>query len=315
MYDGLVTRRAALRVMTPMQYEALLDSGQLRRVFRGICIDPASPGARDLPRIRRRAALVAANGDRAYDAPDAAYLCCHSAAAEYDLPAGDHEDIFVGVPRCRTVSKQRGLVIHRHDCEEQLRTIGDTRAVSRELAVVQAFGVLPQEQRRQLVIRSLQGHLVSGDRVLSVVSPTAPRRRELVDLVELASGGSHSELEIRALAKVMQRYGIEHAFRRQYADAIPSRSVPMDFAAVELKIDVETDGSRYHLQRDRRAADVRRDLDLQQHGWIVVRCLWDNVESEPERVARAILATLLQRGWQGRPGTNLGRAIYAGLRH
>lgn len=313
MYDGVVTRRSALREMTADDYRSLTRTGRLVPVFRGICIEPTAAPDRDAESLRRRAAIVAANAGRPVDDPDAAYLCCHSAAAEHRLPVGAHRDVFVGVPRSRVITEQRGLVVHRHDCADMARSYGDIRAVPRELAVVQSFTVLPREEGRQLVIRSIQDGVVVASRVRAEVSRTMRGRAELLDLIELAEGGSHSELEIRALHALMQRFGIAKDFERQYSRAIPARSTPMDFAAVATKVNVETDGSRYHLRPDRRSADVRRDLDLQRHGWAVVRCLWENVTTEPDRVARAIFTTLLDRGWRGRPTTLDGRLLVASL--
>jgi very-short-patch-repair endonuclease len=313
--DGIIWRRSVLRNMRPDQFNALVKVGRLRRVFHGLYVDVVAVAAVEWGAVLRRAGLQFADGERPADSDESSYLCCWSAAEEWDLPVEAANGVSVGVPRKRTVSKQDGLTIHRHDCAEtRIAQRGGVRVVPLELAVVQAFRALPKDARRQLVIRSVQANKVYADRVRPYISRTTPHRAELLELLALAEAGGHSELEIKALKSVFRRFGIQAVFRQQFATAIPGRSTPMDFAAPDLHLNIEADGSKYHSSPERRSADVRRDLDLSRHRWKVLRCLYENVVDEPERVAAAIIGALLERGWTGRPTTARGRLLYAKLK-
>jgi very-short-patch-repair endonuclease len=313
MYDGVLRRQELLQAMGRAAFDLLINSGQLLPAFRGVYLDAAthaqSPG-----RTRRRAGLEYADGGVKREEGASAYFCCISAAEEHHLPVEGVHDVFVALPKKRTVAKQPGMRTHTHAAvEETVRTRRDVRLVPIETALIQAFSCLPREKGRQLVIRSVQDGRVSACRVREAVLATTPGRAELLEVLELAEGGSHSELEIKALTGVMRRFGLAHVFERQYSDAIPDRYVPMDFAAVDLKVNVETDGSKYHGPSAQRSADLIRDLDLRALRWDVVRCLHEHVVGHPERIAARIIGTLLEHGWTGRPTTVAGVAIHRQL--
>jgi very-short-patch-repair endonuclease len=164
-----------------------------------------------------------------------------------------------------------------------------------------------------MVIRSLQDELTSGEEVRKYVTGNIRSRRQLLGLLELAENGSHSELEIIALHKVMQRFGLAHLFRQQHVARVQGFSIAMDFAAVEFKLDFETDGSRYHSSPRARSRDNKRDLALRTAGWHVLRALYEQVVDHPEQVASAILSLLVERGWTGKPKTTQGRLLLASL--
>jgi very-short-patch-repair endonuclease len=314
MYDEILTRRAALTDLSPTELQRLVRAGTLHHTFRGVYIKSNGRRGNVTPAAVRRAALTYADLAPAA-ARYPAYLCCHSAAAESELPTPHLSEVSVGVPRGRIVTDQPGLLIHRHGVDEASLVIRNgVRLVDRHLALAQAFTVLPKDERRQLVIRSIQERLVAPDLVRQAISRTARHRRELLDLLALTEAGSHSELEIAAMSRVLIRYGVAHEFEQQYSQAMPRRHTPMDFAAVALRINLEADGSRYHSRPEQRRDDVRRDLDLKRHKWAVIRCQYENVLDEPERVAAALLVELLERGWTGRPTTGEGRLLLATLR-
>lgn len=313
MYDGVVTRRELLQAITRSALDTLVSSGQLLPLFRGVYADATShgesPGA-----TRRRAGLVYADGGEKREEDDQAYLCCISGAEEWQLPLDGNYGVFVAVPQKRTIATQPGLHAHTHAAvEKAVRTRGDVRVVAIETALIQAFSCLPREKGRELVIRSVQGSRVSAQRVRQAVLATTPGRAALLEVLELAEGGSHSELEIKALKGVIRRFGLGHLFERQFSAAIPGRHIPMDFAAVDWKVNVETDGSKYHGPSDQRSADLIRDLDLRTVRWDVIRCLYEHVVGNPERIAAGIIGTLLEHGWTGRPTTVAGLTIYRKL--
>jgi Protein of unknown function (DUF559) len=74
-----------------------------------------------------------------------------------------------------------------------------------------------------------------------------------------------------------------------------SRWIEVDFAARSLKLAIEVDG--YHHFHDPEAfrRDRRKDLELQKHGYLVVRVLAEDVVERPEEVMDTILEAVAFR--------------------
>jgi len=82
----------------------------------------------------------------------------------------------------------------------------------------------------------------------------------------------------------------------------------VDFLWSDCRLAVETDGYRYHRGRQAFRDDRRRDLELRARGFEVVRLSEEQVDEEPERVAkilREVLASARHR--VGRDGRNQDR--------
>jgi hypothetical protein len=312
MYFGIVVRQDAMAHMASRDFGEFVDCGRLKRAFRGIYIDTEVALMSDS--LVRRAALAYADRNVRSDASARAFLCCVSAAAEWSLPMARATETSVSVPRTRTVRRQSGMVVHRHTGADEVKELAGVRVVPRAVALVQAFIQLPVATGREMVIRSVQDGLVDVGEVLGHVPTNLPRRRELTELLDLAGHGSHSELEIAAVKKVLRQFGLAEVFTQQYdAVTVRGRAIEMDFAAIDYKIDLETDGSQYHSSAKARKRDNERDLQLRQIGWNVVRAVYEQVIDHPERVASALLSMLVERGWQGRPTTKKGRLALAAL--
>lgn len=77
---------------------------------------------------------------------------------------------------------------------------------------------------------------------------------------------------------------IEHGFKREYR--VPKSDIHPDFAHPELKIAIEGDGERWHMDV---LKDERRDQYLRSLGWYVLRFRYDELKFRGPRVRDKIL--------------------------
>jgi hypothetical protein len=77
----------------------------------------------------------------------------------------------------------------------------------------------------------------------------------------------------------------------------PNRQAEVDLIAESLKIAVEIDGYHHFLDPEAYRRDRRKDVELQKHGYLVVRVLADDVVPRLEDVlGRIVSAVLFRRG-------------------
>lgn len=117
----------------------------------------------------------------------------------------------------------------------------------------------------------------------------AARQVEVIGLplsVDAEGDGTRSDLE-RDFLRLCRRHRLP----------APEVNVRLDGHLVDFvwrsrRVAVETDGYRYHRGREGFRADHRRDLDLRELGYDVLRFSEEQMEGEPDRVASAVLAAL-----------------------
>ena len=124
--------------------------------------------------------------------------------------------------------------------------------------------------------------------------PALPGRRDLLDLVTKVEGGSHSELEIWGVDRVLTGPGMPR-FVRQFRIALPHWNVTLDAAIPELRVAIELDGAAFHGDQAARERDIRRDVALAALGWVVLRFSYRRITTEPDACRREILGVLAAR--------------------
>jgi hypothetical protein len=75
----------------------------------------------------------------------------------------------------------------------------------------------------------------------------------------------------------------------------PTRWIEVDLVARSLKLAVEIDGYHHFQDPEAYRRDRRKDLELQTHGYLVVRVLADDVVERFEEVKNTILTTVAFR--------------------
>ena len=79
-------------------------------------------------------------------------------------------------------------------------------------------------------------------------------------------------------------------FRREY----PLGPYTLDFACVDLKIDLEIDG-KDHFSDEGKARDTRRDAFVRSQGWTVLRIAGFRVTQDPRSVREEIEAVVKEK--------------------
>lgn len=178
--------------------------------------------------------------------------------------------------------------------------------LSRSLVDTWAFafgrggGTRSIEEIRGALIRALRDRQVRSAplRLQIDARPALPGRRELDGLVTLIECGCQSELEIWGVLKVLVGPDMP-MFVQQYRVVLPFGPVHLDIAIPELKLAVELDGAAFHGSQEARERDIRRDVALAAHGWVVLRFSYRRLVSEPAACRREILQVCAARGDDG----------------
>jgi very-short-patch-repair endonuclease len=90
----------------------------------------------------------------------------------------------------------------------------------------------------------------------------------------------------RALWPLLSPHGWQ--WRLRWTDAVSP--FELDFALMDLKLNIEIDGPEHQGQPHYRKRDARRDSELERRGWKILRIPNADVDESPERVAERVLA-------------------------
>ena len=74
-----------------------------------------------------------------------------------------------------------------------------------------------------------------------------------------------------------------------------SHAMEIDLGSRELRVAIEIDGYYHFLDSDAYRRDRRKDLELQQRGWLVLRFLADDVVPRQEDILRTVIRSVHQR--------------------
>lgn len=211
-------------------------------------------------------------------------------------PAGD-ETVHLTVDRRHTPRRQPGYYVHRvesvTDADRAVRAGLPVTALDR--TVIDLHDVLgTAADRRALIAHVFQTRRTTAARLLGVVArvPKLHHRDELLQSIELASGGAHSVGEAEAVEWLVSA-GFP-APERQFPVLVAGRLRYLDAADPVLRIAYEVDGL-HHGDLVQRDADNDRDLALAAEGWETVRLTTFRIRRDPEQLHRAIRLLRAQR--------------------
>lgn len=300
---GLATG-AQLRALgiAPSDVAYRVRTGRLHRVHRGVY----AVGHECLSVKGRSLAAVLAVG------PGAA-LSHRAAGAQWGFLDWDGDEIEVTVAQRR--QGRPGLRLHvvralaPHDVTVRA-TIPVTTPARTLLDLADVLGDRPL--RRALHEAEVQRR-VSHPQLIAQLA-RANGRRGAARLAALVADGptpTRSELEDRLL-ELLARHGLPrpqtnvrlHGPPRPQPNARPAgltTTIEVDFLFPALDLVIETDGERYHGTRLARAADARRQAELEAAGYRVLRLTWADVAQDEERTV-ARLRSVLPQQRAARPG-------------
>ncbi|NOX22017.1 MAG: DUF559 domain-containing protein [Actinobacteria bacterium] len=116
----------------------------------------------------------------------------------------------------------------------------------------------------------------------------------------------------RILADRQEGPTVESSYEREFLQLVEPLAIPLphpqhniregnqlvarvDAAWPDLHVAVEIDGHRFHATRAQRAADARRQNELELLGWKVLRFTTDQVHTDPTLVRQTVLTALTSR--------------------
>lgn len=298
-----MTRDLATQVVPDWVIEHASRSGHLRRILPGVYLDAAVP---DTPALRRRAALAWLDGRGALSHTTA--LAVWGLA---DQEAGDA--VHVTVPAAVRVRSHPGFQVHHvagfAPEPPHVVTRNGLPVTSLERSLVDAWPLLPPQDRRAPAIRAVTGRMTTPARIGRALgaAPRLPHRAELRNLLSLLAAGCQSPLEIWGHLRVFTGPGMPR-FRRQVRVRVGRRSIYLDVYAEAERVDFELDGAAYHGDRRQREVDLRRDALLATLGILVVRFTHERLRYDTDAVRREVLAIRARRASGTSPRHPVGPA-------
>ncbi len=276
--EGLVDAgELAAAGLLPDAVARRVAAGGLRRVHHGVYQVGPIAG----PRAREVAALLAVG--------QPALLSHHSAAALWGFGAAWPGDVHVTVPAGRR-RRRPGIRAHRSaDLDGTIHQRLPLTTPARTLLDLASH--LGQDELDRAVEQAQVMRLVTESALMRLLQECSGRRgaRPLARALRIEPALMRSRAE-RILRQLVAAARLP---RPQYNARVCGHEV--DALWREARLVVEIDGFAYHSGRAAFERDRRRDADLTQAGFRVLRLTWRQLTEEPEAVV-ARLAALLAAG-------------------
>lgn len=287
---GVVSRRAASRVIDRAVIDRATEQGHIVRVCPKTFVDSAHTGDR---RTLLRAVARYGGDDGALS---------HTSALEvWRLPAPATGPVHLTVGVGHHLRGASGVRVHRRAAPLDDVVVRDgLRVVPVERAVVESWPLLDRDAGRAPAIVAVSRRMTTPGRLATAVerAPRVGGRRELARLVELLQEGCRSHLELWGYQRVFTGAEFEQ-LRWQEPVRIGGRTVYLDAFDPGTGVDFELDGTEFHAGLADRERDLRRDAALQAEGFTVVRFTHTRLRRDPGGVRRDALAVMGARaeGW------------------
>jgi very-short-patch-repair endonuclease len=243
--------------------------GALHRVHRGVY----AVGHLALTRHGRFMAAVLACGD-------GAALSHFSAAVLWAILDDRGQRIHVTAEKQR---RCRGIVVHHAPLSGERVTRQGIVVTTPARTIVDLADVVTNP-------RTLERAIDEADYLRLDWTDAAPRTGRRGSGLLSSVLAVHEPGSTRTLSELEERF-IEfcdnHGFRRPQVNC-SIEGYLCDFAWLEERVVVETDGGQAHDTRRAKERDPVRDVDLQIAGWRVMRVTWMRLLREPEAVAEQL---------------------------
>ena len=300
--DVLTARQLLAAGVSSAYLKSQVRQGNWQRLYRGVYA--AYSG--EPPRLAWLWAAVLWAGEDA--------MLSYDSAAELaglaDKPA---RIIHVTVPTRRTVTRVRGIVIHRSARCEQARHPAKLppRTTVEETVLDLAAAAASLDDAAGWVTRALGRRLTTQAELRQALALRSRMRwrTELTWLLSPDAEGLHSVLEYRYHRDVEHPHGLP-AGTRQAHFRQAGRNAYRDRLYDQYLTVVELDGRATHTL-DKRWDDIRRDNATSAGGILTLRYGWPDITRHPCQVAAEIALALSTRGFQDArpctPGCPVGR--------
>lgn len=161
-----------------------------------------------------------------------------------------------------------------------------------ETTLIDLMRFLPLKQAHESALIGLQARVSTWERLNNRAIELDGRRgvRQLRRVLKSVSSGAQSWGE-KELIRLLRIAGITGWIANHPTQA-GGRNYRIDIAFPQTKLAIEFDGRAYHSSPAHFQADRRRQNDLQNAGWRILRFTWSDVTFEPQRVISTVLAAL-----------------------
>lgn len=289
---GVISRRQALRFMTPKRVRTKLDSDRWRSVHRGVYVTHTGPVTAEQ---RDWIAVLAAGAGRP------TYLAGLSALRVLGFRWRNHGGIHVLLPaKRRDQNAPDGVVVHRTrslPAQDRNRVTAPPTTTASRSIVDAAQWASSDDEARTIVASGFQQRLVGGDDIDQVLSrmPVAHRRALITRTAKDARDGSESTSELDFIA-LCRRGGLPEPSRQVVRTDASGRRRYLDAYFEEWGLHVEIDGG-HHLRVDQWWADMKRQNELWIAGDRVLRFPAWLVRERPDEVIAQLYRALTALGW------------------
>lgn len=214
-------------------------------------------------------------------------ICLGTAAAMFGFDTEQSAGLHVLNPAGRQLRPVDGLVVHRRD-GAPLVQLNERPVTSPAWTAVEVARTLRRPRTLATLDAALRSGTCSRGEMWRAATQQAGRRGIVAvrELLPLADGRAESPMESEArLAMIDGGLPIPEL---QYEVIDGNNQIRrLDFAWPESRVAVEYDGIDWHSEPDALRKDRRRQLALQDVGWVVIPIVADDVRNRPwEFVAR-----------------------------
>jgi predicted transcriptional regulator of viral defense system len=177
-------------------------------------------------------------------------------------------------------------LVHGIPCTTVVRTILDFAGVAQEwevrkvVAEAEVLRILDKSKLRALLKRSRRRRGVA-------------RLRLILDTIHPQTKRSRSELE-RLFLDMCAKREVPEPEVNVWLPAPDGKRYQADFLWRGSKLIVEADSRRFHDTDSAFVSDRKRRQQLELAGWRVSQCTWEEVETEPRRLAETVRALIAQ---------------------
>ncbi|MDQ3675645.1 MAG: DUF559 domain-containing protein, partial [Actinomycetota bacterium] len=262
--------------------DSRIRRGWLHPVHRGVY----AVGHRRLSARGRWHAAVLACGN-------GAALSHLDAAALWDLRGSNASKIHVTVPSDGGRSRRSGVVLHRSRslADDEVRTHEGISVTTVARTLLDIAGVLAPGPLARVVERSLMLRLFDLDAVNATLARYPTRKGSHTLSVIVADLHDEPQLTRSELEGYFIDLCDTHSLPRPEINQ-GVEGLTVDFLWMDHKLIIETDGRQTHGTPMAFERDRARDAALTVAGYRVVRFTYRQIVSEPEKVARTVLALL-----------------------
>jgi very-short-patch-repair endonuclease len=290
----VVSRRQALRQLSPGSIKHLLATGRWRTLHRGVYLTRQGPhGVAE----QQWCALLVAG----YDRHPAVCLGGVSALNVWGLRRITPTAVDVLIIEARKASMPTGSAARRTrhlPGPDQTHLVSPPATLPARSLVDAAARARSDREASLIVAACFQQRLLTLPDLQreSMLRPNAPRRVLLLSTAEDCAGGSHSLGELD-LIQICRRFHLPRPSRQVRRKDRQGRTRYLDALFEEYKVVMEIDGV-HHLDVDQMWDDAERQNALTLDGYTVLRFPASMVRNEPARVAAAIREALMNNGWR-----------------